>query len=107
MRRLLSSLAFVLFLLVVGRQLSGCAASSVAESGGEGADRALVLVSIDGFRWDYLDRNVEAPTLRWVAEGVRGQRAIRGTNLVLELVVANGPQLGIPDWVWRRRALRP
>ena len=76
MRRLLSSLAFVLFLLVVGRQLSGCAASSVAESGGEGADRALVLVSIDGFRWDYLDRNVEAPTLRWVAEGVRAERLI-------------------------------
>ena len=39
----------------------------------EATERALILVSIDGFRHDYLDRaDVDAPTLRRLAtEGVR------------------------------------
>ena len=37
----------------------------------------VVLVSIDGFRWDYLDRpGVEAPTLSWVGGGVRAERLV-------------------------------
>ena len=61
-----------LLLLAIG--LSGCAGSPARER----APRpALVLVSIDGFRWDYLDRpDVEAPTLRWIAGGVRAERLV-------------------------------
>ncbi|MGB3544912.1 ectonucleotide pyrophosphatase/phosphodiesterase [Rubrivirga sp.] len=75
LRRLLSSLLLVLFGLVVIQQLHGCAAPApVLEA--EAPERTLVLVSLDGFRHDYLDRDVDAPTLRWVAEGVRADRLV-------------------------------
>ena len=85
MRRLLALLVLALLALNAGRLLQGCSAPAAnreadAASGvGETAapDRALVLVSIDGFRWDYLDRDgIEAPTLRYIAEGVRAERLV-------------------------------
>ena len=73
-----------LALVVLAAALAACAPSRPAPPaaadgrGGAGADRALVLVSIDGFRWDYLDRSgVEAPTLRdLAARGVRAERLV-------------------------------
>ena len=59
--------------------LAGCASSPVAEAPRDGSDAPLVvLVSIDGFRYDYLERaDVEAPTLRALAaRGVRAERLV-------------------------------
>ena len=66
-------LAVVALVLVV---LSGCAERPL--EGAAPPAPALVLISIDGFRYDYLDRaDVEAPTLRWLAEeGVRAERLV-------------------------------
>ena len=64
-------------LLVAAASLAGCAGpprvvAPVPETG-----PTLILVSLDGFRWDYLDRpGVRAPTLRFVAEGVRAGRLV-------------------------------
>ncbi len=74
-RRILSSLLLLIFGLVVVQQLHGCAASApVLEA--EAPERTLILVSVDGFRHDYLDRDLEAPTLRWIAQGVRAERLV-------------------------------
>ena len=64
--------------LAASGPLAGCAGpSSAASAPAARAAPAVVLVSIDGFRWDYLDRpDVEAPTLRWVAGGVRAERLV-------------------------------
>lgn len=76
MRRALAALVLVLLALNAGRALTGCAASPGLEAPAE-ADRALVLVSVDGFRHDYLDRpGLEAPTLRYVAGGVEAERLV-------------------------------
>ena len=57
-----------------GRTLAGCAGTPSATPS---AERAVVLVSVDGLRHDALDRaEVEAPTLRWVAGGVRAERLV-------------------------------
>ena len=84
MRSCLPSALAVLLALCAGcaapPPLAGAVPGGVAEAGrqsGEAdAETALVLVSLDGFRWDYLDREVEAPTLRWIAGGVRAERLI-------------------------------
>ena len=66
----------VLLLLAVGATLAGCAVGPATVSTPPAAP-TLVLVSLDGFRWDYLDRpGVAAPTLRWIAEGVRAERLV-------------------------------
>ena len=76
----LAALAALAVLLAAA--LAACAptrpAPPPAERGGVEAGPALVLVSIDGFRWDYLDRaDVAAPTLRRLAaEGVRAERLV-------------------------------
>ncbi len=75
MRRILSALVVVLLMLNVGRQLQGCA-SAEAVVVEPVAERSLVLVSIDGFRWDYLDRAPEGGALRFVAQGVRAERLV-------------------------------
>ncbi len=74
MRRLLILPA----LLAAVASAAGCAGPSETASPAHPAAAAptLVLVSLDGFRWDYLDRDVEAPTLRWIAGGVRAQRLV-------------------------------
>jgi predicted AlkP superfamily pyrophosphatase or phosphodiesterase len=63
------------FLLVVW--LTGCATRHSATDG-EVRDRLVILISIDGFRWDYLDKfKTNAPHLNQLAsEGVRAQRLI-------------------------------
>lgn len=63
--------------IVVAQQLQGCAESERA-AGPETPDRAVILVSIDGFRYDYLDRtDVEIPALRrLMAEGVRAESLV-------------------------------
>ena len=68
----------VLMLLLVGQQLQGCAASAEGPVAAEAPAPVVVLVSLDGFRHDYLDRaDVEAPTLRRLAaEGVRAERLV-------------------------------
>ena len=73
-RRLLPVLLTLLALVAV-QQLYGCAAPADLEAGRDleaAPERALVLVSLDGFRWDYLEAkpDVAAPTLRWLAGGV-------------------------------------
>ena len=70
--------ALALLAAVASAGWTGCVAPSemVAEAAPPEARPTLVLVSLDGFRWDYLDRDVEAPTLRWIAEGVRAQRLV-------------------------------
>ncbi|WP_420454649.1 ectonucleotide pyrophosphatase/phosphodiesterase [Rubrivirga sp.] len=75
MRRLLSALVVVLAVLTGGRQLQGCASAEEALAEPE-AERALVLVSVDGFRWDYLDRAPEGGALQWIAGGVRAERLV-------------------------------
>ncbi len=75
MRRALSVFVVVLVALNGAQQLQGCA--SVPPSAEPVApERAVVLVSIDGFRWDYLDRAPQAGALRWVAAGVRAERLV-------------------------------
>ncbi len=72
-RRTFLAVLALLLALPVGASLDGCAGAPPTATAG--AERTLVLVSIDGFRWDYLDRpGVETPTLHWVAEGVRAER---------------------------------
>lgn len=61
----------LLLAVYAGRALAGCAGARPEAE--EAAPRALVLVSLDGFRPDYLDRDVDAPTLRWIAGGVRAR----------------------------------
>lgn len=72
MRRSLLSL---LALLV----LAGCSASApTAPESGDPAARAVVLISIDGFRHDYPERtDAETPTMdALIAEGVRAERLV-------------------------------
>ena len=80
MRSRLLAVAAVLLALYAGQTLYGCASASPARLGAQAeraeAAPALILVSIDGFRWDYLDRDVDAPTLRWIAGGVRVERLV-------------------------------
>jgi predicted AlkP superfamily pyrophosphatase or phosphodiesterase len=65
MRRLV---AFALLAILAG--LSSCRTASRVPA----TEQILILLSIDGFRWDYLDR-YEAPTLRGLADdGVRARR---------------------------------
>lgn len=67
--RLLSCLC----LLVVSVALSSCQ-HSAAPVAARPKDELLILVSIDGFRWDYLDR-YDVPTLRQLArEGTHARR---------------------------------
>jgi predicted AlkP superfamily pyrophosphatase or phosphodiesterase len=52
--------------------IGGCSATRLSEPGGQ----SLILVSFDGFRWDFMDR-VETPNLdRLAASGVRAERLI-------------------------------
>lgn len=78
MARPMLAAVVVLFLAVVaGQALPGCTSTEPAAETTEAGERALVLVSIDGYRWDYLDRaGVEQPTLRFLAEGVRAERLV-------------------------------
>lgn len=86
MRRLLSPFLLVLLAVGAGVTAPGCAsgaeatveaASGAEDRATEAEDRALVLVSIDGFRTDYLDReDLDLSALRAVAEGVRAERLI-------------------------------
>ena len=69
--------------VLLATALAACAPTRPAppvaeERGGVEGGPSLVLVSIDGFRWDYLDRaDVAAPTLRRLAaEGVRAERLV-------------------------------
>ncbi|MEM1125677.1 MAG: ectonucleotide pyrophosphatase/phosphodiesterase [Bacteroidota bacterium] len=57
--------------------LTGCDRSEGTTDAGDAAP-ALILISIDGFRYDYLEHlDVEAPTLRRLAaEGVQAERLI-------------------------------
>lgn len=64
-------LAAFAFLAVLLLSASSCAHST---SRAGRADEFVILLSIDGFRWDYLERH-EAPTLRQLArEGVQARR---------------------------------
>ncbi len=67
------SLRFLGLLLLLS--IGGCFSSRPVD---ERAEPTVVLISIDGFRHDYLDRaDVQAPTLRRLAaEGVRAERLI-------------------------------
>ncbi|MEM0961259.1 MAG: alkaline phosphatase family protein [Bacteroidota bacterium] len=69
-RRLLLSALGVLFLVLVGQKLQGCATTPADGDRQQAEPRALVLVSFDGFRHDYLDRDIDTPALDWMAEGV-------------------------------------
>lgn len=72
-------LALVLALLALAAgPLAGCAGAGPAEAPAETAEagRAVVLVSFDGFRWDYLDRGLDTPALDWVAAGARAERLV-------------------------------
>ena len=48
--------------------LAGALASCQSQPAKPPTDRLLVLLSIDGFRWDYLQK-YEAPTLKALAQG--------------------------------------
>ncbi len=63
-------------LLAVFVALAGCAERPIDAA--EPSPPALVLISIDGFRYDYLDRaDVEVPALRALAaEGVQAERLV-------------------------------
>jgi len=67
------SLGWVFFL----SWIAGCAAGSGGINTVEQRDKpTLILISIDGFRWDYQDL-YETPTLDWIAEnGVRADALI-------------------------------
>jgi predicted AlkP superfamily pyrophosphatase or phosphodiesterase len=66
-------LASIFFCLGVLLGLTACQ-HRATPAAGRPAGELLVLVSIDGFRWDYLDR-FEAPTLKRLArEGVHARR---------------------------------
>ena len=76
-RPLLAVAVLLLLAVVAGQTLPGCASSEPIAETPEAGERALVLVSIDGYRWDYLDRaEVAQPTLRFIAEGVRAERLV-------------------------------
>ena len=67
----------LLCLSLVAASLAGCAGPPRVAAPVPETTPTLVLVSLDGFRWDYLDRpGVQAPTLRWIAEGVRAGRLV-------------------------------
>lgn len=58
--------------------LSACSGARPVEQADAAPETTVVLVSIDGFRYDYLNRaDVQAPTLRMLASaGVRAERLI-------------------------------
>lgn len=63
-------------LLLIAAVLLGACGASKPPATPAGYDPTVLLVSIDGFRWDYLDR-YEAPALRHLAkDGVRASRLI-------------------------------
>ena len=67
-------LLLALALLAAAAVAPGCAGPSAVPSP---PSPTLIMISIDGLRWDYLDRpGVDAPTLRWVAGGVRAERLV-------------------------------
>ncbi len=74
-----SLLVAVLALLPALYLVQGCRRTQPVAGGEPGAPRlapTVLLVSLDGFRWDYLDR-YEAPTLaQLAAEGVRAERLV-------------------------------
>ena len=65
------------WLFLVGLLLTGCRANSHAAALAQGPPRpAVLLVSLDGFRWDYLDRGLTPNLGRIARAGVRA-RALR------------------------------
>ena len=62
MKRLLAGLG----LFFIGLFLASCSSPTRPAATGP-----LILNSIDGFRWDYLQRH-DAPTLKALAAGIRG-----------------------------------
>ena len=60
-----------------GCAASGCAAPRAPPPGADAAaSRQLILISIDGFRWDYLDRDAPPALTRLAEEGVRAESMI-------------------------------
>lgn len=64
----LRSFAFVVCALALG----SCATASAPRAGGEAREDITILVSLDGFRPDYLDRGNTPALSRLADEGVRG-----------------------------------
>ena len=66
------------FLCLCVATVVGCASSPVGPNPSPSGDPVVVLVSIDGFRYDDLDRaDVSAPTLRQLeAQGTRAERMV-------------------------------
>lgn len=71
-----STVLALVTLLGLSTALTGCTEPSIERA--DPPSPTLVLISIDGFRYDYLDRaDIEAPTLRRLAaEGVRAERLV-------------------------------
>lgn len=64
----LRSFAFVACAIALG----SCATASAPDAGGEAREDITILISLDGFRPDYLDRGNTPALSRLAAEGVRG-----------------------------------
>ncbi len=63
--------------LLAGLLVGGCAASAREAPPLDGSGRAtVVLVSLDGFRWDYLDRGLTPNLSRLAQEGVRAEAMV-------------------------------
>ncbi|MEM6326926.1 MAG: ectonucleotide pyrophosphatase/phosphodiesterase [Bacteroidota bacterium] len=68
----------LLAVLIAASVLAGCSGSSSSTTEADARERALVLISIDGARYDYLDRaDATLPTFRrFMAEGIRAERLV-------------------------------
>lgn len=60
-------------LLITLLALMGCQRSLVPSAAAPQAEQHLILISMDGFRWDYLQRFQPPHLSRFVAEGVRAE----------------------------------
>ncbi len=105
--------------------LAGCAPNPPAVPLPAGqADPIVVLVSLDGFRWDYLDRGLSPNLARLARDGVRAQALVpvfptktfpnhyaivTGRYPVKNGIVGNkftDPELGAKFSMWDREAVR-
>ncbi|MFQ5528662.1 MAG: alkaline phosphatase family protein, partial [Thermoanaerobaculia bacterium] len=51
-------------------------APATSDAGPEAPEPTLILISLDGFRWDFLDRGVTPTLSRLAAAGVHAERLI-------------------------------
>ncbi len=67
---------YLLRTVILAGGLAACARPSETVPRPQSGPQTIILVSIDGFRWDYLDRGVTPNLARLAREGVRARSMV-------------------------------